>query len=109
MSQKLSQQQFERGESEIQRRLKFTLLAVSRASSVTSLEVRNLQSLNAAVRIPIGESLGDTIGKLKTWLDGQKIVVAQYTTTVDGKGYKYTVRFRNLDDADRFRAQFRLP
>ena len=48
----------------------------------------------------------DTMRKLRVWLDGEKIYPAQFKTAVDACGYAFTIGFRNIDDANRFRARF---
>jgi hypothetical protein len=56
------------------------------------------------VRLSSGEQLGKTMNR--TWLDSEKIQPAEFRTMADAKGYVFTIGFRNLNDADRFRAQF---
>jgi len=53
-----------------------------------------------------GDSLGETMCKFGIWLDQQKIQPEELTIAIDGKGYRFTISFLSIDDADRFRAQF---
>jgi hypothetical protein len=61
------------------------------------------------VRLSPGQYLGETMIRLRTWLDREKIQPAEFSTAVDAKGYKLTLGFVNTDDAERFRAQFGAP
>lgn len=53
-----------------------------------------------------GDTLGETMCKFGIWLDQQKIQPEELTIAIDGKGYRFTISFLSIDDADRFRAQF---
>jgi outer membrane lipoprotein-sorting protein len=61
------------------------------------------------VRVSPGQQLGETMIRLRTWLDREKIQPAEFKTAVDGKGYKFTIGFLNTNDVERFRAQFGAP
>jgi hypothetical protein len=61
------------------------------------------------VRISKGASLGETMKRLRLWLDGEKIQIAQFETAVDAGGLRLSMGFRTIQDADRFRAQFGSP
>jgi len=58
------------------------------------------------VRVSPGEPLGDAMSKLRSWLDSQKIQLAEFKTIPDAKGYVFDVAFRSINDAARFRNQF---
>jgi len=63
--------------------------------------------LVATVRVSEGDQLGETMKRLRIWLDSERIQPSEFTTAVDSGGYMLTFAFRNLQDAERFRAQFR--
>jgi hypothetical protein len=56
-----------------------------------------------------GDVLGETMIRLRTWLDAAKIQPATFRTEADGKGYTFAVGFCDISEADRFRAQFCAP
>lgn len=58
------------------------------------------------VRLSQGARLGDTMHRLRIWLDAEKIQHADFKTQADSKGYTFTIGFLTAGDADRFRAQF---
>jgi len=60
----------------------------------------------STVRLSEGDALGTTMNKLRAWLDAQKIQPAEFRTSADGRGYTFTIGFRTIEDATRFRAQF---
>jgi hypothetical protein len=62
----------------------------------------------AIVRVPFG-GLGKIMMKTRLWLEDQKIELFECTTSLHANGYACRLKFRKIDDADRFRAQFRLP
>jgi hypothetical protein len=62
----------------------------------------------AIVRVPFG-GLGKTMMKTRLWLEDQKIELFEVTTSLDADGYACRFQFRKINDADRFRAQFRQP
>jgi hypothetical protein len=47
--------------------------------------------------------------KTRLWLEDQKIELFEVTTSLDANGYACRFQFRKINDADRFRAQFRQP
>ena len=57
-------------------------------------------------RLSQGESLGDTMGRMRRWLDREKIQLTAFATNVDAKGLVISLGFFSDGDADRFRAQF---
>jgi hypothetical protein len=61
------------------------------------------------VRLSKGDPLGETMIRLRTWLDAAKIQPAAFRTNADPKGYTFAIGFRDMNDADRFRAQFGMP
>jgi hypothetical protein len=63
-------------------------------------------SLTAVVRLSQGDQLGETMKRLRIWLDSERIEPSEFTTAVDAGGYTLTFAFRSLEDAERFRAQF---
>jgi hypothetical protein len=62
--------------------------------------------LTIIVRVSLGDPLGDAMCHVRKWLDGEKIRPASFRTTVDARGYRLAVGFRNGGDADRFRRRF---
>lgn len=56
--------------------------------------------------VSFGDTLREVMCKFDTWLDQQKIQREELTIATDGKGYRFTISFLSIDDADRFRAQF---
>jgi hypothetical protein len=58
------------------------------------------------IRLSQGELLGETMSRLRTWLDSEKIQSSGFTTSAGAMGYTFTIGFRSIIDADRFRAQF---
>ena len=61
------------------------------------------------IRVSLGSPLGETMNKMRTWLDRQKIQPREFKTGVDGKGYAFTIAFSNEDEAELFRQQFQVP
>jgi len=59
------------------------------------------------VRISKNDSLGAFLGKMRVWLDREKIYQRQFTTCVDARGYTVTIGFETIAAADRFRREFR--
>jgi hypothetical protein len=59
------------------------------------------------VRVPHAEDVGETMRKIRIWLDHQKIQPASFRTTADSRGYLLTLEFRTEETAERFRQQFR--
>ena len=59
------------------------------------------------VRISKNDSLGAFLGKMRVWLDREKIYQRQFTTCVDARGYTVTIGFETIAAADRFRQEFR--
>ena len=64
--------------------------------------------LMAVVLLSADDELGETRRRLHTWLRGEKIRPAIFTTRADAAGYIFTIGFRSVHDADRFRTQFGL-
>jgi len=58
------------------------------------------------VRLSQGDTLGVTMNNIRVWLDAQKIRPAEFKTSADVKGYTFTLGFRTIEEAKRFRAQF---
>jgi hypothetical protein len=61
------------------------------------------------VRLSSGAELGSTMKRLRIWLDSEKIQPAAFWTQAEAEGCKFTIGFRHVVDADRFRAQFEPP
>ena len=59
------------------------------------------------VRVPRVEDLGETMSKIRTWLDRQKVQTASFRTTADPSGHLLTIGFASEENAKRFRKQFR--
>ena len=49
------------------------------------------------------------MSRLRAWLDSEKIQSSGFTTSAGAMGYTFTIGFRSIIDADRFRAQFGMP
>jgi hypothetical protein len=60
----------------------------------------------AKVRISKDASLGATMGKMRIWLDKQKIQPARWEAMVDAKGFTVTIAFHRDDESQLFRQQF---
>lgn len=68
--------------------------------------VFNSDPLNVVVRLSQGHELGETMKRLRIWLDSQKIRPTVFKTMPDAKGFTFAISFRDVQDADRFRARF---
>ena len=64
-------------------------------------------ALTVRVRVPHSEDLGETMKKIRIWLDHQKIQPMSFRTTGDARGYLLTIDFRTEETAEYFRQQFR--
>ena len=64
------------------------------------------ESHKIIVRVRHGDSLGDAMCRIRSWLDDQKIETAGFTTAAKAGGYTFTIGFQSSADADRFRHQF---
>jgi outer membrane lipoprotein-sorting protein len=62
--------------------------------------------LSIVVRLSEGDELGETMKKLRIWLDSETICPANFKTEADAAGYTFTFGFRTTQDAERFRARF---
>jgi hypothetical protein len=62
--------------------------------------------LTTVVRLSQGDQLGETMKRLRIWLDSERIEPSEFKTAVDAAGYTFTIGFRRPQDAKRFRAQF---
>lgn len=62
--------------------------------------------LTAIVRVSPGEPLGTVMGRIRTWLDREKIQTTTFSTKVDARGFALTIGFHRAGDADRFCRQF---
>jgi hypothetical protein len=62
-----------------------------------------------AVRVRVSRVgvLGETMQKIRIWLDHQKIQPTSFRTTADPRGYLLTLEFGSEEQAERFRQQFR--
>ena len=58
------------------------------------------------VRVFPGDPLGAAMNRIRTWLDGQKIQTASFTTASDAGGYALTIGFKSIAEASRFRLEF---
>lgn len=58
------------------------------------------------VRLSQGENLGETMNRLRSWLDREKIQIAEFKTEADATGYTFKIGFLTVDAANRFRRQF---
>ena len=58
------------------------------------------------VRVPHAADLGETMKKIRIWLDHRKIQPASFRTTADSRGYLLTIDFRTEETAEYFRQQF---
>ena len=58
------------------------------------------------VRVFPGDPLGDAMNRIRTWLDSQKIQTASFTTASDAGGYAFTIGFKSIAEASRFRLEF---
>jgi hypothetical protein len=59
------------------------------------------------VRVPHVEDVGETMKKIRIWLDHRKIQPVSFRTTGDARGYLLTIDFRTEETAEYFRQQFR--
>jgi hypothetical protein len=66
-------------------------------------------SLTVTVHLSTGDTLGAVMSRIRTWLDGQKIQAATFTTAPNAASCTLTIGFRNSFDADRFRQEFSAP
>ena len=71
--------------------------------------MRANDALTVTLRLSPEGKLGETMNKLRSWLDREKIQVADFKTAVDPKGYVLIIGFPSPDAADRFRQQFVVP
>jgi hypothetical protein len=60
----------------------------------------------STIRLSESDELGATMNKIRSWLDGQKIQAVTFKTLPDAMGHIFTIGFRTIEDATRFRAQF---
>jgi hypothetical protein len=58
------------------------------------------------VHVSPGDPLGDAMNRIRTWLDKEKVQTATFTTASGSSGYTFTIGFKNIGDAGRFRQQF---
>jgi outer membrane lipoprotein-sorting protein len=56
-----------------------------------------------------GTPFGDTMNEIRMWLDSQKIQPLDFKTVAGGAGLGFEIRFRNQDEATRFRERFPVP
>ncbi len=59
------------------------------------------------VRVSHAGDLGETMKKIRIWLDHRKIQPVSFRTTGDARGYLLTIDFRTEEIAEYFREQFR--
>jgi hypothetical protein len=65
-----------------------------------------LEPLIAVIRVMKDEPPGAITSKIQAWLTREGIEPSQFKTKEDVWGHTVTVGFHNLEEADRFRAEF---
>jgi outer membrane lipoprotein-sorting protein len=63
-------------------------------------------SLTAVVRLSQRDQLGESMKRLRIWLDSERIEPSEFTTAADAGGYTFTITFRSLRDVEHFCTQF---
>jgi hypothetical protein len=78
---------------------------LDRRSDEARASLYSLQTVR--VRVPQGEDVGETMKRIRIWLDHRKIQPVSFRTTGDARGYLLTIDFRTEETAEYFRQQFR--
>jgi hypothetical protein len=58
------------------------------------------------VKVPEGDSLGDTMNKIRSWLDSKNMQPSVFRPVSGGQERAYAIGFTSVEDADLFRRQF---
>jgi hypothetical protein len=55
------------------------------------------------VLVPEGDSLGDTMNQIRSWLDSNKVQPSVFKPVSGGRDRAYAIAFSSVEDAARFR------